>query len=567
MDRRSFFKQMAIKNKLPMSVPQPLDRSELTQVASAQRQLPTTTGLAPYSGSYGKKEIIHLLRRTLTGVSFTSYNHFKDLSLAAAVEELLLPTSAPSLPINDYNNLDYDILDATVPFGETWVGAAHGDNIEYWREISFKGWLTKQMIEQETSIHNKMILFWHNHLASEVFAIFDARLAYQQFEIFRTYALGNFKQMVKQITIDPQMLYYLNGTYNNKYQPDENYARELQELFCIGKGPDSGYTEDDVQAAARVLTGWRINWDQNTESLFDPWLHDTDPKQFSGFYNNTIINGQTGANGANELDQMLNMIFATTECAKFVCRKLYRFFVYHTIDATTESLVITPLANIFRDNNYNITPVLRALFKSEHFFDVANRGAMIKTPIDYLVGAFREFDIQRPDPSLISDNYELLKYMYWNMDGMLMGIGDPPNVAGWPAYYQAPSYNKYWVTTATLPSRALRTDEMLYWGYDVFGNRIKIDPVAITTQIPNAQDPTLLVNAVLSWMLAVPVSDTVKQNMKSELLSGQTSDYYWTDAWNEYLANPTDEMAYGTVESRLKSMYYILMHLEEYQLM
>ena len=184
-----------------------------------------------------------------------------------------------------------------------------------------------------------------------------------------------------------------------------------------------------------------------------------------------------------------------------------------------------------------------------------------------MVGAFREFDIQRPDPSLISDNYELLKYMYWNMDGMLMGIGDPPNVAGWPAYYQAPSYNKYWVTTATLPSRALRTDEMLYWGYDVFGNRIKIDPVAITTQIPNAQDPTLLVNAVLSWMLAVPVSDTVKQNMKNELLSGQTSDYYWTDAWNEYLANPTDEMAYGTVESRLKSMYYILMHLEEYQLM
>lgn len=550
-----------------MPVPQPLDRAELAQAASAQRQLPATTGLAPYSGNYGKKEILHLLRRTLTGVSLASYNHFKNLSLAAAVEELLQPAPAPSLPINDYNNVEYDILDATVPFGQTWVEAAHGDNIEYWREISFKGWLTKQMIEQETSIHNKMILFWHNHLATEVFAIFDARLAYQQFEIFRTYALGDFKQMVKQITIDPQMLHYLNGTYNNKYQPDENYARELQELFCIGKGPDSGYTEDDVQAAARVLTGWRINWDQNTQSLFDPNLHDTDPKQFSAFYNNTTINGQTGANGANELDEMLNMIFATTECAKFVCRKLYRFFVYHTIDATTESLVITPLANIFRDNNYNITPVLRTLFKSEHFFDVANRGAMIKTPIDYLVGAFREFDIQRPDPSLIRDNYELLKHMYWNMEGMLMGIGDPPNVAGWPAYYQAPSYNKYWVTTATLPTRALRSDEMLYWGYDIFGNRIKIDVVAITTQIPNAQDPTLLVNAVISWMLAVPVSDTVKQNMKNQLLSGQTSDYYWTDAWNEYLANPTNEMAHGTVESRLKGMYHILMQLEEYQLM
>lgn len=551
-----------------MPTPQPLDRAELEQAtAMAPRQLPATTGLAPYTGVYGTKEVVHLLRRTLTGVSLTSYNHFKNMSLANAVEELLQPAPAPNLPINDYNSVDYGILDATVPFGETWVGAAHGDNVEYWREISFKAWLINQMMEQNTSIHNKMILFWHNNMATEIFAIFDARLAYQHFEIFRTYALGNFKQIVKQITIDPQMLYYLNGTYNNKYQPDENYARELQELFCVGKGPESQYTEDDVQAAARVLTGWRINWDQNTESMFDPDLHDTGDKQFSTFYSNTVITGQTGPNGANELDQLLNMIFATNECAKFVCRKLYRFFVYHTIDATTESLVIEPLANIFRNNNYNITPVLRTLFKSQHFFDAANRGAMIKTPLDYLVGAFREFDIALPDPSLINNNFELRKLMYWNTENLLQGIGDPPNVAGWPAYYQAPSYNKYWATTATLPNRALRSDEMLYWGYDIFGNRVKIDPVALTAQIPNAQDPTLLVNAVLSWMLAVPVSDTVKQNMKSELLSGQIADYYWSDAWNEYLANPTDEMAYGTVNSRLRSMYYILLHLEEYHLM
>lgn len=551
-----------------MPTPQPLDRAELAQAtAMAPRQLPATTGLAPYTGVYGTKEVVHLLRRTLTGVSLTSYNHFKNMSLANAVEELLLPAPAPNLPINDYNSVDYGILDATVPFGETWVGAEHGDNVEYWREISFKAWLMNQMMGQNTSIHNKMILFWHNNMATETFAIFDARLAYRHFEIFRTYALGNFKQIVKQITIDPQMLYYLNGTYNNKYQPDENYARELQELFCIGKGPDSQYTENDVQAAARVLTGWRINWDQSTESMFDPDLHDTGNKQFSPFYGNTLITGQTGANGANELDQLLNMIFATTECAKFVCRKLYRFFVYHTIDATTESLVIAPLATIFRDNNYNITPVLRTLFKSQHFFDAANRGAMIKTPLDYLVGAFREFDIALPNPSLISDNFELRKLMYWNTENLLQGIGDPPNVAGWPAYYQAPSYNKYWATTATLPTRALRIDEMLYWGYDVFGNRVKINPVALTAQIPNAQDPTLLVNAVLSLMLAVPVSDTVKQSMKSELLSGQISDYYWSDAWSEYLANPTDEMAYGTVNSRLRSMYYILLHLEEYHLM
>lgn len=569
MDRRTFFRQAALKVRPQMAQnAQPIDRQALVPPANAVRQLPATTGLAPYAGTYGTKEIMHLLRRTLTGVSLASYNHFKNLSLADAVEELLLSPPTPSLPVNDYNNADDGIIDATVPFGETWINAEHGEDVEYWREISFKGWLMKQMQDQNTSIHPKMVLFWHNHIATETFAIFDARLSYQHFSILQQYALGNFKAMVKQVTIDPLMLHYLNGTYNNKYQPDENYARELQELFCIGKGLGSQYTEEDVQSAARVLTGWRINWDVGTSSLFDPWLHDTDDKQFSGFYGNTLIAGQSGTDGANELDQMLNMIFATNECAKFVCRKLYRFFVYHSIDATTESLVIEPLADIYRSNNYQIKPVLRALLNSEHFFDAANRGAIIKTPLDYLIGAFREFNIAMPTaPDTLTAHYQLRKYVYWNTEGLLQGIGDPPNVAGWPAFYQSPSYDKYWVSTATLPDRALYSDQMLYWGYDIFGTPVRIDPVILTTQIPGAADPNLLVNRVLAWMLAVPVSNTVKQEMKSKLLSGQSADYYWTDAWNEYLANPADEMAYGTVFSRLRAMYRVLMQREEYQLM
>ncbi|MBL7784781.1 MAG: DUF1800 domain-containing protein [Chitinophagales bacterium] len=565
-NRRQFFRRLALQKQL-LPAPTPLNRAAIPPpVAVVAPRPPTTTGINLYTGTYGKKEILHLLRRTLYGTSMASYNTFKNLSLDDAVELLLTEAPTPPDPVNDYNNAGYDINDTNVPLGETWVNAPHGQNIEYWRELSYKSYLLDLAINQNSSIHEKMILFWHNHLATETFAIFDARLSYRHFNILRQRALGNFKTMVREVTTDPLMLYYLNGTYNNQYQPDENYARELQELFCIGKGPDSAYTEDDVQAAARVLTGWSVNWDTGgLTSTFAVWAHDTGDKQFSDFYNNTLIQGQSGTDGANELDQLLDMVFATNECAKHVCRKIYRFFVYHTIDQSVEDLVIAPLADIFRNNNYEIKPVLRALLKSEHFFDMANRGAIIKSPMDYMMGAFREFDFQLPPTA--TDGYELRKHLYWTAEDMLQGIGDPPNVAGWPAYYQAPSYNKQWATTATLPKRAMNSDRMLYWGFDVFGTVYRIDPVALTTQIPNAADPNLLINNVLGLMLAVPVSDTVKQSLKNDLLSGESSDYYWTDAWNNYLANPTDEMAYGTVHSRLRAMYRQIMQLEEYQLM
>src|SRR5205823_4891756 len=141
----------------------------------------------------------------------------------------------------------------------------------------------------------------------------------------------------------------------------------------------SQYTENDVKAAAKILTGYTVNTITAT-SAFDATRHDTTNKQFSAFYNNTVITGQSGANGQNELDDLLNMIFATNEVAMYICRRIYRFFVYGNIDSTIETNVITPLAAIFRSNNYELKPVLSALFKSEHFFDVLTQGAMIKSP-------------------------------------------------------------------------------------------------------------------------------------------------------------------------------------------
>ena len=194
----------------------------------------------------------------------------------AAVATLLIPIPDDgTLPINNYNFIDDEGVaqtDPFVPFGETWINAPNlptQPNLNYLRIISFKGWWLRKMMKNPMSIEEKMIQFWHNHFATEASAIFDSRLTYRHFLMLRTHALGNFKTLAKAVTIDMQMLEYLNGGQNEVGAPDENYARELQELFCIGKGLNSQYTENDVQEAARVLTGWRIDYD-NLNSYFDP---------------------------------------------------------------------------------------------------------------------------------------------------------------------------------------------------------------------------------------------------------------------------------------------------------
>ena len=231
--------------------------------------------------------------------------------------------------------------------------------------------------------------------------------------------LGNFKTLVKEVTIDPAMLLHLNGYVNSKQAPDENYAREMQELFTVGIGDDSLYTEDDVIAAARVLTGWRINSDP-LASYFDTAAHDTGAKTFSAFYNNTTIPGST--NGDQELDALINMIFATTETSRFICRKLYKWFVYYEIDDATEADVITPMAAVLQSNNYDIKSALSVLFKSEHFFDTINQACYIKSPFDIIVGTLREFNVSFPAYTNYTTGYPLFNSIYQNAADMQQAL-------------------------------------------------------------------------------------------------------------------------------------------------
>lgn len=522
------------------------------------------SGLEPYSGPWGIPEVTHLLRRTMFGAKAEDVAYFLNLSPAQAVAELLSPTvEDPPLPVNDYNN--EDLTDPFVPWGEVWLDALSNTDVEAARIGSLKAWWTGNLLEQDRSILEKMILFWHNHLPVEFYPVFNARRDYDYLMKLRRYALGNFKELILYITLDPAMLIYLNGQFNSKGAPDENYARELQELFCIGKGPNANFTETDVQAAARVLTGWRFNWETN-EIYFDAGAHDQGDKQFSPFYGDRLIAGKPGQDGRQELEDLLNMIFATDECALFLCRKIYRFFVQHQIDESTEEFVIEPLADIFRNNDYQIQPVLLALFSSTHFFDTLNRGAMLKSPLDYHIGMLREFGNPVPDRSQLRDRLQYTLSLVWMGDLQQQSIGDPPNVSGWPAYYQIPLYDKAWITTDSLPRRGLIADWLLWAGIATDNTQVPLDILGTVAKLPNPEDPNALIDMLTSWQLGIDISDSLRNRLKAILLSGQISDYYWTDAWLAFAADPANEMKRETVRNRLLAFFYTFLHQEEYQL-
>ena len=557
MDRRAF---LQVKKKITAP--------DLSSFKVAR----TTSGLTPYAGPFGTNEIIHLLKRTMFGAVKANVDYFKTKTLTQAVNELLtVPVTQPLPPVKNYaSSITAGDPDIAIAAGATWVNTNTTDGgVDSQRVSSFKSWWMGLMINQNRSILEKLVLFWHNHFSTETNDIGRAIWSYQNNSILRKNAIGNFKQFVKDITLDTGMLRYLNGYLNTNTAPDENYGRELQELFTIGKGVDNGtppYSENDVKAAAKVLTGFTINGTTNT-STFTSSKHDITNKQFSSFYNNTIITGRSGAAGANELDDMLNMILATNESAMFICRKLYRWFVYYDIDATTEANVITPLAQIFRNNNYEIKPVLDALFKSEHFFDALNQGCQIKSPVDLNVSLCREFGIVFPASSDYVNAYYMWDYIRSQSSNMQQNIGDPPDVAGWKPYYQAPQFYEIWINSDTLPKRSQFSDTFANSGFTRNGKNIKIDFIAFAKTMPNPGDPNELINDSITYLFRLPLLLASKNQLKTDiLLSGQTQDHYWTDAWLAYIANPNDVANTTIVKNRLRDFYQYLMRLAEYQL-
>lgn len=524
--------------------------------------------LNAYSGSWGRKQVAHLLKRTMFGAKPADIDYFLGKSISQTIDELLtLGTTAPPPPLNYYEGMDIGggefAKDADkIPKGQTWVNGTYGDGTtNFLRGNSIKAWWIGNQLNQSRSIEEKLIVFWSNHFATELRAGGGATAGYRLIELFRTYAFSPLRTLMIEVSKNPLMLHYLNGYLNTKFSPDENYARELQELFGVGKGPDSKYTEDDVKAAAKVLTGLSLDWTTQTFKYYDV-LHETGNKQFSAFYGNKIIYGQSGSNGLKELDELVDMILATDECAKYICRRIYKFFVNFDLTAEVETDIIAPLAAIYKSNNYNLKPVLDKLFKSQHFYDTNIISAHIKTPLDLMIGFCREGNIVAPSANPVETLYKFWIDIYNTAGIQNQFLGDPPSVAGWPAYYQSPLFYETWINSDTYPKRVTYPTYMLYGGYNNC-----FDVIRFADQFSAPSDPDKLLDDIFKTVFTIDISQATRDTVKQQiLLSGQAMNYYWTDAWNDHKNNPTDAMKKGVITTRLVQLISFLLQSHHYQL-
>ena len=522
--------------------------------------------MTPYTGTFGKPELLHLVRRTLFGAKKSDLAYFANRTLSSVVTELLtVPSTAPPPPINNYSAT---ITDAFIAPGATWANGPSDTNTQNIREKSMRSWWMGQILNQDRNILEKMVLFLHNLVPTDIGGTFNEPIyAYRYNALLRQYAMGNYKDFIRKVSVEPAMLYYLDGRYNTKAAANENYGRELQELFTVGKDSPPYYTEGDVQTAAQVLTGWSIDA-ANLAAKFTANNHVITDKVFSSFYNNTVISTPTtipvGSNaGLIELDALLNMIFAKTEVSKYVVRKLYRFFVYYNIDASVETDVIEPLATTFRNSGYQLAPVLQELFTSQHFFDNAKaRACMIKNPVDYIVGMARQFGLTYATAPDIINQYRNWLYFHDSSNTQQMKVGSPPTVAGWVAYYQSPSYHELWINAETLRRKKEFSDKMIAGTF--LG--MSFDILGFTAALDNPSDPNALIAEVIELMHVVSDDATIVSQLKSILLSNQTSDYYWTTAWDSYIAAPTNATNLNTVRTRLRTFYQAVTGMAEHHL-
>lgn len=525
-----------------------------------------TSGLEPYSGPWGYEQAAHLLRRTMFGPSYQQIRTAESEGLDATIGQLFSSLPMPEPPLNHFFQDD-----PQVPVGQTWVDAPYYDgvNVRGYRRQSLRAWTMETLLNEGVSIREKLTLFWHNHFA--VSGINDAKYLYKHISLLRKYAWGNFRELVKEVTVDPAMLRFLNGNQNTRTAPNENFARELLELFTIGKGPlaDTGdytnYTEDDIREMARVLTGWRdvgffaTNPDVSVGAAFLPFRHDATQKQLSHRFDNTVIDNM----GEQEYAHLIDIIFQKDEVARFICRKLYRWFIYYVIDDNAEQQVIQPMAQVLADNDYEIRPALEALLSSAHFFDMLNVGPMIKNPLDFVMSAIKPFEVEFPQG--LGPRYRAYLRLFDSTILQQMEYYAPPQVAGWKAYYQEPQYYRTWINASTLPVRMLVTDTITVNGFTAGDFRIRIEPLVFVETIENPNDPNALIEEFVRILFPQPITDSQKAALKEVLIPG-LPDFEWTVEYNLYLANPDDEELAEAVATKLRQLLQAMMSMPEFYL-
>jgi uncharacterized protein (DUF1800 family) len=512
----------------------------------------------PISGNPEFAQLRHLLDRCLFGARKVEIDSLINHDISSSINQLLKDIPMPESPVG------FDPLDLDVALGQPWHHLPYSSDYNIYRRRSYRAWWIGLMMQSGISLVEKMVLFWHNHFVTEIEVVDTAPLNYQYNQILRRNALGNIKQMAYEITIDPAMLIYLNGESNKASAPNENYGRELFELFTIGKGPliaegnYTNYTEEDIREAAKVLTGWKVDKTLN-KSYFTASRHDQTTKVFSEVFGKAPIDNHD----SEEYKYLIDMIFSQKETARFLARKIYRWFLYYDISPEVEKQIIEPLATTLYENDYNVKPMLAQFLSSQHFFSPEFYGSMIKNPLDFTIGIFRKCEISLSESDI--DNYKIWLEIYYACKPMELILGDPPGVAGWPQYYLAPAYYQMWISSSTLPIRAAYSDLLCAKGSTINEFKYKIDPFKLTSQISDPSNLSALLNGLAETILPIPLNAAQLNHLKEVLIPGLT-EATWKSEWRKYANNPSDLVQKTAISKQLLALIRIMLRMPEFYL-
>ncbi|QLE00755.1 DUF1800 domain-containing protein [Galbibacter sp. BG1] len=450
-----------------------------------------TASLAPFTQPLEEKQILHLYRRAGFGVPFgTLQSHIGKSATQLATEVI---EEAINMPLTEE------------PEWSTWDNTFYPEDGDESRDIKrtqISQWKEAYVTDLRiNNLRDRMSFFWHNHFVTELREYDCPSYLYEYITLLQTHSLGNFRTFVYDIGINNAMLKYLNGDKSGKGNPNENYARELYELFTMGEG--IGYTEEDIKETARALTGYVKRDEGCGPILFNPNAFDTKSK---------TIFGQTGAWG---YDDVINILFAErpNEIATFVCGKLYEFFVNPLqVPEITQDLAATFIAN-----DFELAPVLAQLFASQHFFDEEAKGVIIKSHFDVFYNFTNETGFQTTN-DMVLDGVNICRMIGQE-------VFNPVDVAGWQR-------DRDWIGPSTLIGRwkmlefylnetyALNEDQFSNLAIDLAGGPGNIDPEDITRKI-------------VDWFLPLGFHSPEDYEIATDIFKSDVPENYFEDgSWN-----------------------------------
>lgn len=343
-------------------------------------------------------------------------------------------------------------------------------------------WWVHQMLTTPVQLLEKMTLFWHGHFATGADKVLDAHLMLAQNRLLRSFALGDFQQLLLEISRDPAMLVYLDSVSNRKAHPNENYAREIMELFCLGEGQ---YSERDIRELARCFTGWEV---KRRRFRFNRYQHDRGSKS---------IFGETGEFGGED---GVRLVVSQPAAPEFIVGKLIRFLVMDEPAPTAE--LIAPLAMKLRQDEMQIAPTVRRILSSRLFFSSAARGRKIRSPVELAVGFMRSLEGS-------GNTYELAS----SIQEIGQGLFYPPSVKGWDG-------GRTWINSSTLLGRSNLIRHILDSDKSRFGQQPLTD--YLRSQSIHS------VNQLIDWfeqtLFAVPIPSAARERITSLVPSNALSN-------------------------------------------